>query len=248
MGKTGQALSRQQVRDFDRRAVQQWGVPALVLMENAGRNAAAVIEKFLGRIQRKERLPAGGSRGVVIVAGSGNNGGDGFVIARHLHVRGIPVAVVVAADPARMTPDAATNFAILQRLGLDIRVRTGSALQRLAEELRPFAAVVDALGGTGITGPLRGDLAAAVEQINAAARPVIAVDIPTGLDCDTGRPLGPTVKARLTVTMGARKLGFDAPGAKAYTGKVVVVDIGVPPPEKQPAAETQRTQRADEAR
>ena len=220
MDRSGRALSRQQVRDFDRLAIETWGVPGAVLMENAGRNAADAICKFLGDIR---------SRRVAIVAGTGNNGGDGFVIARHLRMRGASVAVFVAGAREKMSPDAGGNFAILERLDFDIRPFAGEAAS-LAEELGGFDLVVDAVGGTGIAGPLRGAAAAAVEGINAAGRPVVAVDIPTGLDCDTGSAPGSAVRADLTVTFVARKIGFDEPAASDYTGKVVVADIGVSPP------------------
>ena len=222
MGDSGRALSRRQVRELDRLAIEQWGVPGVVLMENAGRNAADAVQSF---------LTADSARRVAVVAGVGNNGGDGFVIARHLHLRRLPVAVFLVGEPAKMAPDAAVNFAVLPHLNIEVRRRQGRALFRLAEELNPFDLVVDALGGTGIEGPLRGDTAAAVEQINAAGKPVVAVDIPTGLDCDTGQAPGPTVRADLTVTFLARKAGFDAPGAGEYTGRVIVADIGVPVPE-----------------
>jgi NAD(P)H-hydrate epimerase len=212
-------LSRRQVRQFDELAIKQWGVPSVVLMENAGRNCADAIGRFLG--------PCHG-RKFAIVAGTGNNGGDGFVVARHLMIRGGLVTVFVAGDPDRMSPDAAVNFKILRSLNFDIRPCTGQAVGELAKQLRGFELVVDAVGGTGIHGPLRGETAEVVEQINAAGRPVVAIDIPTGLDCDSGQALGPAVKAALTVTMVARKIGFDAPAAAAYTGQVVVVDIGVP--------------------
>ncbi len=213
------SLSRRQVRDFDRLAIEQWGVPGVVLMENAGRGATDAIEDYLGDVSGKK---------IAVVAGCGNNGGDGFVIARHLHLRGANVAVFVVGDVAKMTPDAATNFAILKPLKIDVHPCSGEELSSLAKQLRDFDLIVDALGGTGITGPLRGDLAAAVGQTNATGRPVVAVDIPTGLDCDTGEAHGLTVKAALTVTFVARKIGFDAPGASDYTGKVIVADIGVP--------------------
>ena len=213
------SLSRRQVRDFDRLAIEQWGVPGVVLMENAGRGAADAIGDFLDGVAGK---------GVGIVAGVGNNGGDGFVIARHLHLRGANVAVFVVGDVAKMTPDAAANFAILKPLKIGAHHCAGESISELSGRLRDFDLIVDALGGTGISGPLRGDLAAAVGQINAAGRPVVAVDIPTGLDCDTGEAQGPTVRAALTVTFVARKIGFDACGTSDYTGKVVVSDIGVP--------------------
>ena len=216
-------LTRQQLRDFDRRAVEEWGVPSLILMENAGRSTADVIERWRAGVTE-----LGAGRDFAIVAGVGNNGGDGFVIARHLHLRRHGVCVFVVGDRAKLTADAATNLQIIERLGLDVRWRKGDQFGKLSEELEGWDLVIDALGGTGISGPLRGELALAVEQINAARKWVVAVDIPTGLDCDTGQAHPPTIRAQLTVTMVDRKVGFAAPGADLYTGEVVVVDIGVP--------------------
>ena len=213
------SLSRQEVRDLDRCATETLGVPGVVLMENAGRNAADAVAAFLGGCE---------GRNVAIVAGSGNNGGDGFVIARHLAMRGASVVTFLVAPPDKVVGDARTNLDILRNLGHDVRRTTGADVARLAAELRPFDLVVDAVGGTGVRGALRDDMAAAVEQINAAARPVVAVDIPTGLDCDTGRAEGAAVRAAMTVTMLARKKGFDSPQAAQFTGEVRVVDIGIP--------------------
>jgi len=213
------SLSREEIRAIDRCAIEVLGVPGVVLMENAGRQAADAVAEF---------LEAAGGRRVAIVAGSGNNGGDGFVVARHLAMRGATVTTFLVAPPERITPDAAVNLEILRKLGHDIRRAAGEALAHLAAALGEFDVVVDAVGGTGIRGALRGDMAAAVEQINAAGRPVVAIDIPTGLDCDTGEAPGPAVRARLTVTFGAGKKGFGAAGAAAYTGEVRVADIGIP--------------------
>lgn len=211
-------LSREEVRRVDTWAIQTLGVCGLVLMENAGRACADEIERFF----------ASRARTVAVVAGAGNNGGDGFVIARHLAMRGWRVATFLVAPEDKLSADAAANFRILRGLGHQIQSCTGTALDALAARLAEFDVVVDAVGGTGIRGRLRGDLARCVEQINAAGRPVVAVDIPTGLDCDTGQAEGPAVRAVLTVTMVASKKGFDAPGAEQYTGQVRVVDIGVP--------------------
>ena len=212
-------LSREQVRAIDRCAIDVIGVPGVVLMENAGRLASDAVEELLG---------GAAGRSVAVVTGSGNNGGDGFVMARHLALRGARVAVFMLSAPAKLTGDAAINYTICRNLHLDLRSVAGEALVALAEDLRAFDVVVDAVGGTGIRGILRGEAATAVEQINAAGRPVVAVDIPTGLDCDTGEASGPAVRATLTVTFVARKKGFDAPGAAAYTGEVRVADIGIP--------------------
>jgi len=128
----------------------------------------------------------------------------------------------------KLSGDAETNYRIARNLHLDIREVGPAELVNLSTELRGFDVVVDAVGGTGIRGALRGDIAVAVEQINAAGRPVVAVDIPTGLDCDTGKAEGPAVRAKLTVTMVARKKGFDSPASAEFTGEVRVVDIGIP--------------------
>lgn len=218
------AMTRQQVRQFDRRAIEEFHAPGVVLMENAGRNAADLIEQHLiGRLlSSPEKALA------AVVAGVGNNGGDGFVVARHLHIRGHQVKVFLVGQPAKMTPDARTNFTIIDNLGLDIDPLTSETLPKLSGMLKGFDLVIDALGGTGIGGPLTGELALAVEQVNAAGIPVAAIDIPTGLDCDSGRAPGPAIRAALTVTFVAEKVGFQQPGAEAYTGQVFVADIGVP--------------------
>lgn len=217
-----ESLSRDQVRRVDRYAMDVLGVSGLVLMENAGRNAAEAIEAFLGNLTDKK---------IAIVAGSGNNGGDGFVIARHLAMRGACVATFLVAprEKIRSGGDSAVNFSILEKLGYSVRpLADQGRVASLAEQLNPFDVVIDAVGGTGIQGSLRGELPLAVEQINLAGKPVVAVDIPTGLDCDTGQPNGPTVRAKLTITMHARKKGFDHPASRSYTGEVRVVDIGIP--------------------
>jgi NAD(P)H-hydrate epimerase len=213
------SLTRDQTRAIDRFAIEQLGVPGVVLMENAGRLCADAVGDFL-------HGPAG--RKVAICAGAGNNGGDGFVVARHLSMRGASVAVFHVSPADELSGDAEINYRIARNLGLDIREVGSAELANLSKELGGFDVVVDAVGGTGIRGALRGDIAVAVEQINAAARPVVAVDIPTGLDCDTGQAEGPTVRARLTVTMVARKKGFDVPASAEFTGEVRVVDIGIP--------------------
>ncbi len=213
------ALTRQQVRQVDRYAVEVLGISGLVLMENAGRQAADAVCEYLKSIS--------GSR-VAIIAGAGNNGGDGFVAARHLAMRGVPVATFLADRPEKISGDAAANFVIIRKLNLDIREISPSDISTLADELHGFDLLVDAIGGTGIRGELRGDLAEVVRQVNAAGRPVVAIDIPTGLDCDTGEAAGPAIRAKLTVTFVARKVGFDSPSAQQYTGRVIVADIGVP--------------------
>jgi NAD(P)H-hydrate epimerase len=211
-------LSREQVRALDRRAIEEFGVPGVVLMENAGRGAAEVL------------MGLGCKGPMVICCGKGNNGGDGFVIARHLDNRRIPVRVLLFADPSKLTGDAAVNYQIIARSGLEISVYDGEFVNdaKVRSELAKAEWIVDALFGTGLTGPVRKPFDQIIQSINESNRRVLAVDIPSGLDCDTGRPLGLTVRAEHTVTFVAEKKGFANPLAKNWTGHVHVLDISGP--------------------
>jgi NAD(P)H-hydrate epimerase len=210
-------LSRDQVRRVDRRAIDVYGFSGLVLMENAGRGCA----------DRLCQLGIGGP--VVVCCGKGNNAGDGFVIARHLDLRGHEVRVAVWAEPAELMGDAGVNFELLHKCGVPIEIFPAEHdADRLAAQLRDAAWIVDALLGTGARGEPRAPLDRVIDQLNAAALPTLAVDLPSGLDCDTGVPAGHTIRAAHTCTFVAAKPGFFAPGAGQYTGQVHVLDIGVP--------------------
>jgi NAD(P)H-hydrate epimerase len=218
------SLTRDEVRDVDRRAIDDFGLPGIVLMENAGRNAAALLHSL---------AKAHGSSGpVTVVCGKGNNGGDGFVIARHLENLGSEVRLLLASAPDTTTGDAAINLRVAERSGQRITCLDEANGADWIRSLAGAAWIVDALLGTGATGPARGSIAMAIEAINTvrsqgSAR-VFAVDLPSGLDCDSGAPHGPCVRADATGTFVARKFGFDQPGAEAFTGPVHVLDIGVP--------------------
>lgn len=214
------SLTRDEVRSIDRFAIETMNVPGVILMENAGRNAADLIQQAVQGFEKTR---------VAVVAGPGNNGGDGFVIARHAAMRGATVTVFLVVPADKLTGDAKINFDILKNAGFDLRELTEEEIPTLAETLQGYDTVVDALGGTGITGALHGPVAKAVNAINALGRGagVVSVDIPTGLDCDTGRVDGPAVRATLTITFFARKVGFDSVHAMDYTGSVKVADIGI---------------------
>jgi NAD(P)H-hydrate epimerase len=217
-------LTRDEVRELDRMAIEEFGLPGLVLMENAGRNAAAAILQTVGPLAA-ERL--------VVVVGPGNNGGDGLVIARHLELAGVPIHVVLAAAADRFRGDAATNLRVVERSGIQLTCLAGQSASVWQEVLGSATCVIDALLGTGAVGPARGDVAMAISSIVAWAdrapdHRVIAIDLPSGLDCDTGRPLGPCVRATRTLTFVAAKLGFAAAGADQFTGPVEELDIGAP--------------------
>jgi NAD(P)H-hydrate epimerase len=212
------ALSRAEARAVDRHAIEQLGIPGVVLMENAGRGAAELL------------LSLGGSGRIVICCGKGNNGGDGLVIARHLHLAGREVRILLYADPDELQGDARINLEIVRKLDLPMLISKGSELDEagLRHELVGAVWIVDALFGTGLTGPVRPPLDRVIELINASLARVLAVDIPSGLDCDTGQPPGPTIRAEHTATFFAWKRGFLMPGAAAWTGRVHVLGIGAP--------------------
>lgn len=213
-------LSRTQMREFDRLATERCGVASIVLMENAGRGAADVVQRESARV----------SGPVVVVCGAGNNGGDGYVVARHLLLRGVPVEVIAVVSEQRLKGDALANYRAF--VGVGGRVRSvdveGPALA--FQPLDGAGTIVDALFGTGLDRPVEGLFREAVERMNAAAARRIALDLPSGLDCDTGRVHGVAVRADVTVTFAAHKLGLLTPSGLAYAGRVEVADIGVPPP------------------
>ncbi len=217
------AITRQQAREVDRRAIEEYGMTGLVLMENAGRGAADVICRIA------QSVSSGRRQRVAICCGKGNNGGDGFAIARHLDLRGYDVRVLVWAESAELTGDAGANFNILRHTGVPIELfgnRHDAAL--LAQQLAEVDWIVDALLGTGARGEPRPPLDAVIDQLNAAAVERLAVDLPSGLDCDTGEAARHTIRAAETCTFVAMKSGFLRPGAAQYTGRVHVLDIGVP--------------------
>lgn len=213
----GAALSRIQVREFDRRAAEEFGLPTLVLMENAARSCAEVL-------QSRYR---GGS--VVILCGKGNNGGDGLALARHLDGAGIPVRILLVAKPAELTPDSAVNLRIVQKAGIPLEILPdGLPDAAWLNLLNPAAWLVDALLGVGACGDPRTPLDAAINALNASPGKRLAIDLPSGLDADTGLPGRPTVQADITCTLVAPKLGFASSIARTYLGELVVAPIGAP--------------------
>lgn len=210
LGMTSLVLNRQQCREIDRRAIDEFGIKGIVLMENAGRGCVDVLE----------RLGIAGP--VVVLCGKGNNAGDGFVIARHLAVRGHNCHVALLFPTDQLRGDAAANHAILAHMN----VRFVSSPAQLTAINADW--IVDAMLGTGATGEPRAPFDAAIDWMNAQACKKLAVDVPSGLDCDTGEPAVHTVRADHTCTFAAMKIGFTQPSAKAFTGTVHVCDIGVP--------------------
>jgi len=220
----GVVMSRDEVRAFDNWAINTLGIPGIVLMENAGRSCAElIVDKLSGVVDPK----------VCIFCGTGNNGGDGYVIARHLRNSGLTVTVAICGDRNKIKGDAKTNLDILQRIGQPIQ-QLDLDQAGVPGQVDAFAAgadmIVDALFGTGLSGQLDGKYKQLIESINSQRCPIVAVDIPSGLDCDTGEPLGAAIKATYTVTFAALKKGFTvANGVGDYTGEIFVASIGVEP-------------------
>lgn len=212
-------LDTEAIRAVDRRTVEEFGLPRLCLMENAGIGAAVVAAEML------ERTPDPGP--VVILAGPGNNGGDGFVLARGLIEGGEDVVVLLLQPANQLRGDAAAMLAILmQREGVVQEAPTGTGA--LADRLRGARLAVDALFGTGLDRPLEGRYAEAVAALDEAGRPVLALDLPSGLDGNTGMPLGPAARADFTVTFAAPKPAIFEGEGPDRCGPVAVADIGCP--------------------
>jgi len=206
-------VTRAQIREVDRRAIEVYGIPGVVLMENAGRGATEIILARWSDPAETLAIPCGG----------GNNGGDGFVIARHAVNTGRAATIILCRDPDTLTGDAAVHYRIARCMGIPM-----VGLDELDAALADARIVVDAMLGTGFSGRVRSPLDAAIDSINAHDGVTVAIDVPSGLDCDTGQAEGPAIRADLTITFVAPKIGFAVPGAAELTGEVVVTGIGAP--------------------
>lgn len=213
-------LNASQMREADRRTIEEIGIPSLVLMENAGRQVVAAMESVY------ENLP---DLQVAVLCGRGNNGGDGFVVARTLHQRGIDVSVFVIGSIAEIRGDARVNVEILGRIGITVvEVADEQAWELHFSEVSTCDVIVDAIFGTGLKSPVSGMLETVVADVNGSGIPVVAVDLPSGLSADSPEPIGDSIRAALTVTLGAPKLSLVLPPAEAHAGDVVIADIGIP--------------------
>lgn len=204
--------------NIDRRAIREFGIPGPVLMENA---AAAVLQEMERHVEGLAGLKVG------ILCGKGNNGGDGLALARRLRIRGVPVRIALLAPFAALQGEAKLNLSILRKT--DVAIVQNAGASALGDLVAWSDILVDAMLGVGLSKPLKGGYALAVEFLNVSGKQVVAVDIPTGIDADTGRVEGSAVHADLTVTMALPKRGlFLYPGA-GFAGKIRVADLGIPP-------------------
>ena len=206
-------LTRQQVREIDRRSIEDFHIPGIVLMENAARGVVVVAEEMLGAQNKR----------ILALCGGGNNGGDALAAARHLHNLGHDPLIALCADPDKYKGDALINWQIVQAMRLPIFRATPDSIRDANASL-----LLDGIFGTGLTERPRGDFAQLVSALESLAIPVLAIDLPSGLDCDTGNPLGPCIRATRTVTFVALKLGFKNPASRPYTGEITIADIGCP--------------------
>lgn len=201
-----------QMKVIDTRAITEMGIPSLFLMENAAsRVTEAVLDQLAGECSPR----------VLVVCGTGNNGGDGLACARQLIRAGIPVETILVGDPGKLTPDASANVQALRSCGGSIRPYSG-------EVLPETSLIVDALFGFGLNREVRGQYREVIEKMNGAGKPIVSCDIPSGLNGDTGEVLGAAVRAEQTVCFTCAKPGLLLPCAAEYVGKLTVAEIGIP--------------------
>ena len=213
----------EEMRGCDAAAVEQYGIPGIVLMENASRGAVDAAESFFGSLRDAR---------IIIISGKGNNGGDGFCMARHFVNRGARVEVLTLGPDDASKGDAKTNLDILRKMENDserLHVHLLSSTTSLEETLlKAPTFVVDAMLGTGLSSPVKGEIAEIIHVLNRSAVPVLAVDMPTGINADTGEVLGIAVEAELTCTMGGLKRGLLLRDGRSHAGEVRNIDIGMP--------------------
>jgi len=213
-------LNATQMREADRQTIEDLGLASLVLMENAGRQVVSAIEAAYD-----DRL----SGRIAVLCGKGNNGGDGFVIARTLAQRGVDVSVFLLASVAQVKGDARVNLDILGRLGIGVmEVDDEQRWELHASEVQQCTLIVDAIVGTGLAAPLSGLLETVAADVNVMGIPIVAVDLPSGLSADTPHLIGQCVSATMTVTLAAPKLSLILPPGEDHAGEIVIADIGIP--------------------
>ncbi len=202
---------------MDRAAIESFGIPGMALMESAGRSVVGAMRTHFGELRGRQ---------VSIFCGKGNNGGDGYVVARYLHKLDCRVKIFLHAPPEQLSGDARANFDIVEKMKLPI-FRPGE--WEHASACASADILVDALLGTGVRGALKGALAELVAHMNQAGAPIVAIDLPTGVETDTGRVAGEAIRATITITMGALKRGLCFYPGREHAGRIFVADIGFPP-------------------
>jgi len=213
------SVTAARMRQIDDKAIREFGIPSLILMENAGAACAREAVKLV----RKGAVP------IAVFAGKGNNGGDGFVAARHLANHGMKPVVFYFQAPGEMKLDPLVNFRILEKMKVSlIDCSAHLPVSRVKAALKKARVIVDALFGTGLSKPIEEPFKTAIALINQSGRAVVSADIPSGLNADTGEVMGTCVRATVTVALGLPKKGFLRREAKRFIGRMVVADISIP--------------------
>ncbi|MBN1621390.1 MAG: NAD(P)H-hydrate epimerase [Endomicrobiales bacterium] len=211
-------VTAQQMREIDRRAIEEFGIPGVILMENAGREVARSVESLIKNNKSQGKIG--------IICGSGNNGGDGLVAARYLHNKGFSVEIILIKPTEQFRGDSLINCNIAEAMKLRFSDYSKNYLKE--NSFFGFSILVDALLGTGTKGEVAGIYKDIIGKINKSGLPIVSVDIPSGIDADSGEVLGIAVKAEITVTMGLAKRGLLSQKSKKFVGKLAVADIGLP--------------------
>lgn len=201
-------VTAEEMKACDQFTIETIGIPSMVLMERASLSVVANMQATCN-LQK-----------VLVVCGTGNNGGDGLAIARLLHLQGIPVTILLVGKTSSLTPDAAQQLAICRYYQLTI-------LTELPPNLADYTTIVDAIFGIGLARPITGNFAEIIQQINQVSADIVAVDLPSGISCNDGKILGVAIKATLTVTFAFNKIGLTLEPGKTYAGKTIVTDIGI---------------------
>ncbi|MGC9195333.1 MAG: NAD(P)H-hydrate dehydratase [Syntrophobacteraceae bacterium] len=214
-------LTAAEMAELDQKTIQEAGIPGIVLMENAAQGAAAFFLRTVSDLLQRH---------ITVLAGSGNNAGDGFALARIFHSRGAKVSVVCLRCPQKLKGDALTNFTILEKIGIPVTVwKEESNFEAQWQEVARSEAVIDAILGTGLKSEVKGLYREVIERLNTLSVPILSLDVPSGLDASTGLPLGAAVKATATATFGFLKLGCAIDPGPKFSGKIEQIDIGIPP-------------------
>lgn len=213
------ALARE-MREIDKKAVEEYGIPEILLMENAGRRVAEVCSDLLGGFAGKK---------ICVLAGRGNNGGDALVAARHIENQGAQVRVFLMGNSERLTAGTKLHRDILLKMGMQVHTLEAERdWDKFQVAMRFADGIVDGMMGTGFTGELRADVVRVIKLVNSLAKPVIAIDIPTGVEADTGATPGEAIQATCTVTFGLPKVGHLICPGETATGQLYIDDIGIP--------------------
>ena len=213
-------ITAQEMQELDRRAIKEFGIPAIILMENAGQKASEVALDMLPD-KKKQR--------VVCICGKGNNGGDGFVCCRHLINNNIDTDIFLIGNPSELKGNAKINYKILNNLGKTIRIlKNRNDLVSLKSKLKKAHLIIDAIFGIGLSGRVKEPYRSIINLINQAQQPILAIDVPSGLDATAGNVLGVCVRAAKTVTFASPKRGFAKNDGPLYVGELIIVDISIP--------------------